>query len=380
MASIHRKKRSPYWQAYWRDEHGHPHCRSTKCRMRKEAQRVADLWELTAKRKKNATHVRNVFAQVFRETYGSELPGITFRQFANKWLDEKKVETAPASLRSYRTTIKHFVAYLGERADQDITLLSREDIVRWRAGLASRLYHVTTNRHLGTLRSILRAAKRDGYLLDTPIDAVPAVSDRAADSASGRRPFSLGEIQAVLSVADQEWKSLIRFAIYTGQRLTDLALLSWNNIDLDRREIRLVTRKTGKRVTIPICDALRTHILSLPAPDVPGASIHPRARQKITRDSSVLSQQFALLLVQAGLREDTTTHQSRGIGRSNRRKRAELSFHSLRHSATTFLHELGVPVSVAQALVGHDSAASHQNYVGVGMEAVRAAADKLPVI
>ena len=382
MASIHRKKRSPYWQAYWRDEHGHPHCRSTKQRTRKEAQRIADAWELTAKHKRSAQHVRSVFAEVYRDAYGSELPSTTFREHANKWLNEKRIEASTASLRSYNTTVNHFLAHLGKRADQDITTISREDIVAWRSSLAGRLFHVTTNRHIKTLRSIFKSAKRDGLILENPVDAVASVAASQTDRETGRRPFSLSEIQAVLSLADDEWKSLIRFGFYTGQRLTDIALLTWNNIDLDRSEIRFITRKTGKRVAVPICEPLRAHILSLPAPDDPGAPIHPRSRETVTRQgySSTLSQQFSELLVRAGLRSDTTTHLSRGIGRSNRRRREELSFHSLRHSATTLLHEAGVPASVAQALIGHDSEASHQNYVGVGMEAVRQAAARLPAL
>jgi integrase len=382
MASIHRKKRSPYWQAYWRDERGRPHCRSTKQRTRKEAQRIADAWELTAKHKRNAQHVRSVFAEVFRDAYGSELPSITFRQHASKWLGEKRVEASSASLRSYNTTVNHFLAHLDERADQDITIIGREDIVAWRSSLASRLFHVTTNRHLKTLRSIFKSAKRDGLIPENPVDAVARVSSSGADRETSRRPFSISEIQAVLSLADDEWKSLIRFGFYTGQRLTDIAVLTWNNINLECGEIRFVTRKTGKRVAIPICEALRAHIVSLPTSDDPNSPIHPRSRETVARQgySSALSQQFSGLLVQAGLRSDTTTHRSRGIGRSNRRRREELSFHSLRHSATTLLHEAGVPASVAQALIGHDSEASHRSYVGVGMEAVRQAAARLPAL
>jgi integrase len=36
------------------------------------------------------------------------------------------------------------------------------------------------------------------------------------------RPFTLREIQRVLAVADPEWQSLIKFGLYTGQRLGDL--------------------------------------------------------------------------------------------------------------------------------------------------------------
>jgi site-specific recombinase XerD len=50
----------------------------------------------------------------------------------------------------------------------------------------------------------------------------------------------------------------------------------------------------------------------------------------------------------------------------------------LRHTATTLLHEGGVPAAVAQALIGHDSEAIHQVYVSVGFEALKKAADTLP--
>jgi len=43
-------------------------------------------------------------------------------------------------------------------------------------------------------------------------------------------------------VANDEWRSLILFALYTGQRLGDLARLCWSNLDLVKGEVRLVTQ------------------------------------------------------------------------------------------------------------------------------------------
>jgi integrase len=64
------------------------------------------------------------------------------------------------------------------------------------------------------------------------------------------------------------------------------------------------------------------------------------------------------------------SHQSRGVTRSGAREASQLSFHSLRRTATTLLHEAGIPQAVAQALIGHDSAAVHEIYVSVGREAL----------
>jgi integrase len=153
---------------------------------------------------------------------------------------------------------------------------------------------------------------------------------------------------------------MILFGLYTGQRLSDLVRLEWNNIDLERGEVRLVTSKTSRVMTIPMAPALRLHIESLPAGEDPHAPLHPRAFGELTRTgkASGLSNAFSELLMQASLRARPVTpksHKSRGIGRSHRRNLSELSFHSLRRTATTLLHEAGVPSTVAQALIGHDS-------------------------
>ena len=48
-----------------------------------------------------------------------------------------------------------------------------------------------------------------------------------------------------------------------------IAGASLSNIDLEHNEIRLVTRKTGKSLTIPMAEPLWTHIVSLTAGDDP---------------------------------------------------------------------------------------------------------------
>jgi integrase len=72
------------------------------------------------------------------------------------------------------------------------------------------------------------------------------------------------------------------------------------------------------------------------------------------------------------------SHQSRGVTREGARTASQLSFHSLRRTATTLLHEAGIPQAVAQALIGHDSAAVHEVYVSVGREALVRAAASFP--
>jgi integrase len=125
--------------------------------------------------------------------------------------------------------------------------------------LAKTLSAKSANHNLKVIRMLFKAAQRDELLIQNPAEFVNTLRQR---STSDKRPFTLAEIQAVLSVADPEWQSLIRFGFYTGQRLGDLAVLRWSNIDLAKDEIRFVTAKTGRRMIIPLSEGLRAHIAS----------------------------------------------------------------------------------------------------------------------
>ena len=99
------------------------------------------------------------------------------------------------------------------------------------------------------------------------------------------------------------------------------------------------------------------------------------ARQKRSGD---LSNQFADLLAQAGLREKTP-HRSSGKGRDAKRLSSGLSFHALRHTTVSLLKVAGIPEAVVMELVGHDSKAMSAHYTHVS-EALGKAVAAFPEI
>jgi integrase len=218
--------------------------------------------------------------------------------------------------------------------------------------------------------------ERDGYIGEDPAEFVETVRK---SSEQARRPFTTSEIQRVISVADAAWKSLILFGLYTGQRLADIATLTWDHVDLSRNEIRLRTRKTAKRLTIPIAAPLRTHLDSLAVAGERGSPIHPRAFGTMRRQgkSGNLSNQFSDILAKAWLRQKAP-HRSTHKGRGARRTSYELSFHSLRHTAVSLLKDAGIPEAAVMELVGHDSKQMSAHYTHVGREALEKAAAAFP--
>ena len=100
------------------------------------------------------------------------------------------------------------------------------------------------------------------------------------------------------------------------------------------------------------------------------------------RTTSALSAAFHGILVSAGLVEARPPEHgsTSGLGRSGRRRQNELSFHSLRHSATTMLKMAGAAEATVREIIGHNSALVSRLYTHVGDRDKREALAKLAAI
>jgi integrase len=274
MASLTKRSTSQFWVACFTDRHGRRLKRSTATTDRKAAQKIADEYEAAARRKRTALQVRRVITQLHQEITGNEVSQNSLRNFLESWLENKAPEIAHSTLAFYRNAARKFLTFLGDTADADLTEITREHITRFRNAEAKRFAPKTVNHEVKFLRMIFRAARRDALVGDDPAEFVDTVRK---GKAIVRRPFTIPELKAVLSVADDEWRSMVIFGLYSGQRLGDVATLTWQNIHLQQGEIRLVTRKTHKTLILPIAAPLRRHLEALPSSDEPAAPLHPKA-------------------------------------------------------------------------------------------------------
>ena len=317
-------------------------------------------------------------AALHKEITGEGLPVSTAREFFKRWLEVKTHETKPATMRFYKNEAKKFLAFLGDRADGDIAEISKEHILAYRAEQSKALAAKTVNHGVKFLRMVFRSAREDATIADNPAEFVKVV--KAVGDRKSRRPFSIEELRAVLSVADEEWKSMILFGLYSGQRLGDIASLTWANLDLQAGELRLVASKTQKTIIQPLAGPLKAHVESLAVSDNPNAPIHPRAYETVTRQGKAggLSNQFAALLSHAGLREKAAHRKTHGKGRGLGSSSGGVSFHCLRHTAVSLLKEAGIPAAAVMELVGHDSAQMSEHYTHIGRESLKQAAEAFP--
>ena len=103
------------------------------------------------------------------------------------------------------------------------------------------------------------------------------MTQSAATRDSKRRAFTVSEIKRILKACseDAEWRGLVIFGLYLGQRLGDLAKLTWRAVNLKSGEIAFTARKTERRIVLPLMQPLSDYLASLPASDNPATFIFP---------------------------------------------------------------------------------------------------------
>jgi integrase len=382
MASIRRHPRSPFWIACIRLPDGRRTNRSTGTTDKKEAQRVANKFEDASEEAKvgrfTESRARKTISEIFAIANKDFLPSSNIKDYLESWLQAKQLEVGEKTHRKYAEVVGQFLQFLGAKAHLDMVHLASREITKFRAHLAGRGSAGTVNVALKIIRAALNQAKRENIVDVNEAERVTLVS---TTDESVRRPFTRAELSRVLAVANDEWRRIIAFGYYTGQRIGDIADLCWNNLDLEQCEIRFFSNKPGKYRVLPIAKHLMSLLGEMPAGDDPKAPLFPNAyavRQR-NEHSGTLSNQFTRLLVKAGLLE-ARPHRSTGKGRSAKRELNELCFHSLRHSTTTDLKQTGASNAVAEEVVGHESSEVNRNYTHIDVATLRTAVDRLPNI
>jgi integrase len=383
MASVRLQVGSSVWQARFIDGQGKKRDKSTGTTHRREAQKIADAYEAAAQRKFTVAHVQRTLRELMADATGTPMPGSTVAEFFRALVAKSRVENAPATLAFYEYNSRAFLMWCASNLPQggktQMASVQPSHLELYRAWRMESVGVATVNHAMKFIRQAFARAARAGLLLESPAAGISRI--RRHEPAE-IRPFTLDEVRALILASDDEWQSLILFGLYTGQRLGDLARLDWKNINLDRGEVCFSTQKTKKRMLIPLALPLVTRLAAVPVLDRLGP-LHSHASYVVGRDGKVgkLSSEFRRIMAKCGLAEDYTWDRKKSSsphGRSTRKTRAEISFHSLRHTATSLLSDSGAPRGVAMELIGHDSATVHRHYAHLGTDTLRRAVSLLP--
>jgi integrase len=113
----------------------------------------------------------------------------------------------------------------------------------------------------------------------------------------------------------------------------------------------------------------------------PNPQLFPSLSGKKSGSAGGLSNQFAALLIKAGLRtqekKDTSMNPELPVSKSRRFN--QLGFHSTRHYFVSKLANADVPKDVRKAMAGHSADSAHSRYVHLDLSTQQRALGKFEI-
>jgi len=339
--------------------------------------------------------VARMFAAIAALRKGEDVPDdrVLLRDFLSRWIEGMRGTIKPSAWDSFEGHIRvHLIPDLGHIR---LARLRRLDIVAWQGRkLASGRWSPTTVGHFQTtLHRALADAVRDGLISRNPASLVSV--PRRADTEIA----TLDEEQAgrlLIAAGADPFAAMWVLALTTGRRRGELLGLRWTDVDLERREYRVLRTRT------------RASRRALGAQELPDAIYSsPKRRASKQRGLPLVNVAVVALRAQRGRQAEErlaagpmwdgpepgtdlvfTGAHGRALAITSFRRAYEallirggvprLRFHDLRHSAASFLFSLGVEPKTISEMLGHSTTAvTLETYTHVRTAVLRDAADRL---
>ncbi len=183
-----------------------------------------------------------------------------------------------------------------------------------------------------------------------------------------RRALDAGEVARLIGAASGELRVLFALGAFTGMRMSDCARVRWTDFDQTGGTITVRPEKTvrssGKIVSIPVHPSLAKALGQRKKHGfvMPGLAALPEWR---------LSEEVMRHFASCGFSE---SEKPKGY----RHAVATVGFHSLRSTFITEMANVGAPMAMVQAIVGHMSPEMSMHYYRANAEAARAKVAALP--
>jgi integrase len=273
---------------------------------------------------------------------------ITFRRFVEDEFKPLVLPTLKFATREIYSLLlnKHLLPRFGEECIAEITT---PEVQRFVLEKMKQGYAWETASHMRHLLSkVLGTAKQWRYVVDNPVLGVEMPERKLKRP---HRALSIGEIQMLLSKMNEPERTITVIGTLAGLRIGEILGLRWGRVHLDRCTLDVEEICYKGVFGTPKSKASRRE-----APLAPALVLTLDAHRSRSTDTSVGALVFCKSngdpLSADNLRKKKLASACRRAGVSR------IDWHTLRHTYSTLLHDLGTPIKVQQSLLGHSSAAT----------------------
>lgn len=199
---------------------------------------------------------------------------ITFQEFVEKWLKEyANNNLQPKTLLEYKRLLGRIIPVLGhlrliQLQPTHLTAFYnnlREDGIRG-DGKQGGLSEKTILHHHRLISSILTSALQWGFILNNPALRVKAPKTIKMEA----RHYNIEEVEYILELLENEpikYRTMVILALYGGMREGELTALTWNDVEFDKRLIRIdksLQHLPGKETFVKSTKTENTRVISIP--------------------------------------------------------------------------------------------------------------------
>lgn len=304
----------------------------------------------------------------------------------DKYLDShERPDSGQATLRQYSFQWNRFVNWVADNCkDMDyLSQITSEIAQKYVKVLKDDLSAGTVNKHVRLCKLVFTTLGDQENIATNPFGKIRSLKEQQ----NHRRELSWDKLKEICDKADGELKLLMFIGIYTGLRLGDCCLLTWDEIDLMRGWISTVPNKTARRddtpIKIPIMQHLRNMLEDIAKSKRKGYVL-PNLAKKYKKSRDNVTDMVQELFKACGVeiyKPGTGRHKDPETGELvGERAVLQYGFHSLRHTTVTILQEAGTPQAVVQAIVGHRTLAMTNRYTHIGDQALQQAVNNIPLL
>lgn len=295
--------------------------------------------------------IRGEDPQALRQRQAIQLP--TVRALLKVWIDEYAKVHRKRWEEDLGRIERHIGPRLGRYAVED---LSREVLASWHRKLGEQT-PVEANRCLETLRAAWRWAESEGRLPEGVSD--PTMGVKRFREQSRDRWLRKSEVARLMEEVrkhdDPHIRAAIPLFLLTGLRKSELLSARWENVDLERGEIRLPETKAGVAQVRVLPEPAVEILANLPR--IHGSPfLFPRPSDR-SKPRDDIKRQWAKIREDAGL--------------------LDITLHDLRRTAGSHMAQAGVPLQVIGEVLGHSHPGVTKLYARLANENERQALDTL---
>lgn len=272
------------------------------------------------------------------EVKDADNEGILFGAFALNWakITEKRIKYS--TFRGYRSAMNAYILKaFGNRPLRDISYLDIENFISELDCSGKRINNI-----LVPLRGVFKLAFKSG-IIDQNVMIM--VENRKVEKPQ-INPLSIKEVNKFLACVDPFYKPFFEVAFFTGMRAGEMSALKWDNVDFERKIIRVVETRVYGKEGRPKTNSSYRDINMLPM--VYHALKEQALRTRLRGSYVFLNQDHKPIEIET-LRKNAWT---RGL------KKAGISYRPViqtRHTFATMMVSSGENLGWIQKMMGHSS-------------------------